>query len=250
MIDNQHTRNNPPWLQILLTIITVAGTIGAAWISNRIGVNTGQEQAFATAAAAPAVTAVTQIAITQIAATPSDTFVLASSTFDKDDEQWTEVVKEGEAATNKPIYQSIGGNLGGAITSNDIGTGNSYLAAPEKFLGTKSSLYGGLLLFDLRTSAMMTNVFTAPLVILVSHGNRTTLVFDTLYLPQQNFWTTYAIPLSEATRWINRDTGQSATSEDMRRVLSSLSELEIRSEFVRGSKDTVSLDNVLLLRLP
>jgi len=173
--------------------------------------------------------------------TPATSLILASSTFDTDDDGWK--VMGGAAG---PAYQSSGGNPGGFISANDVSGGDWYWVAPEKFLKDKSAAYGGILTFDL-TLSPTDNPYEASDVVLVGQG--ITLVFDTPYDPER-VWTAYAVLLSESAEWINDDTGQAATREEMTQVLSSLSELRIRGEFARGSSDTGGLDNVMLLRRP
>src|SRR5438552_3647113 len=68
--------------------------------------------------------------------------VIASSTFDIDDEGW--IVGEFYALTGSvtPTYVPTGGNPGGFIRTTDMLVWSAF-HAPAKFLGNMSAAYGG-----------------------------------------------------------------------------------------------------------
>jgi F0F1-type ATP synthase assembly protein I len=45
-----NSTSNSPWVQIVVAIIGLISAVAVAWIANRAGVSTGQQQAEATAA--------------------------------------------------------------------------------------------------------------------------------------------------------------------------------------------------------
>ena len=56
-------------------------------------------------------------------------------------------------------------------------------------------------------------------------------------------WTSYKVVLSESEEWKNKNTGNRATKSEILHVLTNLTGLYIRGEFVQGD-DVGSLDNV------
>jgi hypothetical protein len=162
---------------------------------------------------------------------------LASSSFDQDDEGWIVV---GDAFG--PYYAATGGYPGGHIYATDFVIGGVwYWQAPAKFLGDKSAAYGGTLTFDLRQSNISSQF--DDIDVILSTGD-STLIFDTPYNPGAE-WTAYTVNLTASPGWLNATTGRPATEAELRLVLSSLTELDIRGEYRTGT-DTGSLDNVVL----
>ncbi len=162
---------------------------------------------------------------------------LVASTFDTGDEGWT-VVNDAYS----PVYYAQGGNPGGYISATDKQQGQYwYWRAPAKFYGDFSMAYGKTLTFDLKQTAT-TSQADRDDVILVGGGIR--LVYNTSYNPGTT-WTSYSIFLHESAGWINTATGLIATQAEIQTVLSALSDLQIRGEYLVGP-DTGSLDNVVL----
>lgn len=164
------------------------------------------------------------------------------STFDIDDEGWT-VSGDAQGSSVIPNYNASGGNPDGYISAQDNVTGGVwYWKAPAKFLGDISSTYGNTVSFDLRQSSTASQ-FDAADVILEGGGLK--LVFNTLNNPATD-WTSYEVLLTESAGWkIETLDGVVPTVEQMNIVLSALTALYIRGEFVTGS-DRGDLDNVIL----
>ena len=167
---------------------------------------------------------------------------VVSSTFDGDDEGWT-VVGDAQGGAPKPDYFAADGNPGGFVSATDDVIGGAwYWRAPSTFHGDFSTVYTGVLSFDLRQSDA-TEPTDYPDIIISS--NALTLIYDKVDAPGTN-WTSYAVLLHETAGWKNVVTGKRATHSEMRFVLSALTDLQIRGEY-RGGSDTGGLDNVALI---
>jgi tetratricopeptide (TPR) repeat protein len=164
------------------------------------------------------------------------------SYFDNNDEDW-KVVGDSKNAFAKPDYHPSGGNPSGFISAKDEATGGIwYWKAPDKYLGSKGDAFGKKLSFDLKQSNT-TSQFEADDVIL--EGNGITLVCKLPVHPGID-WTSYTLVLSPEGGWkINNSAGPLASAEDIGRVLSNLTNLKIRGEFVEGP-DEGGIDNVCL----
>lgn len=180
-----------------------------------------------------------------------------STTFNTGSDGWTSVTlpypepgaPPSLLATYEPEFRQTGGNPAGYAfildPDGDGATGNvQYWRAPTGFLGNQLRSYGGTLSFDLLQTSSGYGYFDQEDVILVG-GNRT-LVYDVPANPAVNLWTAYTVPLSE-TGWRN-DTlnGAPATQSEMAAVLSSLTAIYIRGEYLLGP-DGQAIDNVELL---
>lgn len=167
---------------------------------------------------------------------------IAVSTFDTNDEGWT-VSGDAQGSSVIPDYVTSGGNPGGYVSALDnVAGGVWYWKAPAKFLGDVSSAYGQIFSFDLRQSSTASQ-FDAADVILEGSGLK--LVYDTPNNPGTD-WTSYEITLQETAGWkVGTLDGLSATAGQMDTVLSALTDLFIRGEYVTGS-DRGDLDNVVL----
>jgi RHS repeat-associated protein len=161
---------------------------------------------------------------------------VAANTFDTGDEGWTIF---GDAQSS---YISTGGNPGGYLSANDEASGITwYWQAPIEFLQSVSDNYGSILSFDLQQSSTDSQYDDNDLVLV---GGDITLVFDLNNNPDTT-WTNYQVELKENAGWINQATGQAATQDEFLTVLSALTDLRIRGEYVVGL-DTGGLDNVNL----
>jgi len=142
-----------------------------------------------------------------------------------------------------PTYFATGGNPGGYIQAVDQVLGLTWFwVAPPKFLGNDSAAYGQNLQFDLRQSGL-NNQFDEDDVVLMGSG--LTLAFDTPNNPGIT-WTSYNVPLLASAGWkLDSIAGAAATEAQMQSVLSNLTALRIRGEFITGP-DTGDLDNVAL----
>ncbi len=164
------------------------------------------------------------------------------STFDDDDEGW-KVVGDVINASAKPDYYKDGGNPGGYLSATDETTGGVwYWSAPEKFLGMKSRALNRKLRYDLKQSDLA-NQFEDADIILASRDM--ILVYSFSSHPDTS-WTSFSVTLSPDAGWKKTDVnGQAASREDLIKVLSELTDLKIRGEYITGP-DIGSIDNVCL----
>ena len=162
------------------------------------------------------------------------------SNFDLGDEGWT-ITGDAQGGLTDPSYSTEGGNPGGHIFAIDDVTGAIWrFRAPQKFYGDFSGAYGYNLRFDLRQSTS-TDQFESRDVII--EGGGSLIWIETLDNPGIE-WTSYTIPLVEGAGWqMNND--DEATEQDIRNVLRSIEDLQIRGEYRTGD-DTGRLDNVVL----
>lgn len=165
-----------------------------------------------------------------------------ASYFDNIDEDW-KVIGDAQEGDAKPNYYKNEGNPGGYISADDDAAGGVwYWSAPKKFLGDKSSAYGKKLEFSLKQSSVE-NQFDADDVVLV--GNEFRIAFNTPQNPGVD-WTDYSIKLDEHSGWkLNDVNGNVLSKEDFVKVLSKLTAIYIRGEFIEG-EDTGGLDSVVL----
>lgn len=179
------------------------------------------------------------IALTESPVIP-DPFVgpRIQSTFDDGVDGWSFIadVREFRAVAD-------GGNPGGYIEAVDYTTGQIwYFAAADKFLGDKSAYAGGRLQFDLKQSSLSSQIDYEDVII---EGGGLTIALDTPTNPGLD-WTSYAVFLDTRSDWRLDDlSGAAASLAEINQVLSNVTALYIRGEFVSGS-DTGGLDNVVM----
>lgn len=164
-----------------------------------------------------------------------------TSTFDTDTEGW---IVTGDATSANPNYVATGGNPGGYVSADDTAAGGVWVwAAPPKFLGDQSDSFGKTLSFDLKQSSLDSQFDDSDIIIT---GSDITISLDLSNNPGTD-WTHYSVILDETFPWkfgfITSPT--LATAEQIQTVLSNISSLKIRGEYVSGS-DTGGLDNVIL----
>lgn len=164
-----------------------------------------------------------------------------TSTFDVDDEGWLVV---GDATSSIPQYHADGGNEGGYISADDTANGGVwYWSAPEKFTGDQSASFGKNLSFDLAQNNLDSQFDADDILIL---GENLTLALDLPVNPGIN-WTSYSVKLDTSENWMIETylSGNEATEADIQEVLTNVTAIRIRGEFVSGP-DVGSLDNVIL----
>lgn len=146
-----------------------------------------------------------------------------------------------------PIRQTVGGNPSGYIEFTDPSDLSFFFEAPAKFLGNRSLSYGSVLQFDQFTTPNTPEWRVDPDVILVSGTEA--LVFQLPANPG-TAWTSRSVPLNE--NGFHKGTLQGAvpTQAEFQAVLSSLTALRIRGEFVAGVVERTGLDNVVLVEVP
>lgn len=87
------------------------------------------------------------------------------------------------------------------------------------------------------------SLYNAADVILVGGASPLTLVFDAAALPN-TAWTPFAVPLSQGQWRVGSLSGAFATQQQMTGVLSALTALRIRGEYIDNTAETGYLDNV------
>lgn len=139
---------------------------------------------------------------------------------------------------------ATGGNPGGYLEAVDYATGATwYFVAPSEYLGNKGAYSGGTLQFDLKQSSTGSQ-FANDDVVLVGGGVK--IVLNTGSHPGVD-WTHYSVNLDTDSDWrVSTSTGEVATQAQINTVLSDLTTLHIRGEFIVGS-DTGGLDNVAMI---
>ncbi len=165
------------------------------------------------------------------------------SRFEEGHDGWR-VTGDVEEETTKPTYHNEGGNPGGYLSGEDKEKGQTWFwIAPDKFLGDKSSYLGGSLTYDLKQEPA-TNLFEREDVTLA--GPERTLHYK--YSEKSDYpdttWTHYEVPL-RPDEWMVKGSDDTATSRQMRAVLSELENIHIRGEY-RAGNDVGGLDNVIL----
>ncbi|GAX61508.1 F0F1-type ATP synthase, alpha subunit [Candidatus Scalindua japonica] len=172
-----------------------------------------------------------------------------TSIFDSDADGW--FVQDVFQSTGNPGgtfsagWSATGGNPGGHIFKDDPGPLAFFLAAPGKFIGNKSGSIGGTLSFDLSTSA--TSVGNVDSLIWL-RGSGVILSYDASKQVETTF-TSFTAPLDSSGNWTYYQDGlvnsRAATDADFNLVLSNLSALMIRGDYINGVERT-SLDNVVM----
>jgi len=159
-----------------------------------------------------------------------------SSTFDTDADGWTMV---GDVASDGWI--ATGGDPGGYFQWVDAATGAEGLYnAPAKFLGDKSTFYGGTLTYNLQDTG--DNLPGADIVLT---GGGVTLYYPTAGTPGITpAWGAFSANLTEVG-WTMADGVTAATAQQMQTVLADVTSLEIRAEYVYGD-ESGGLDNVVM----
>jgi PKD repeat protein len=173
-----------------------------------------------------------------------DDGVVASSTFDTDDDGWR-ITGDAQGDGTAPDYFDTGGNPGGHICANDnVAGGTWYFSAPAKFLGDRTGAYGGTLAFDIKQSS--TDDQFAQDDIVLRNGTRTIVYdFGNATAHPGTDWTAYSVPLDATDPGWTYDSGGDVSPAAFRTLLGNLTGLSIRGEYVSGS-DTGCLDNVEL----
>jgi hypothetical protein len=145
---------------------------------------------------------------------------------------WTAI----DAATNDyhAGYSATGGNPGGYLVGfeDDPLGGTGYWIAPSKFLGNLSGYAGGTLSYDLKVFSG-TDYFSDVDVILTGNGKSAS-------------WTSNINPVGDG--WVNFKVqlNQANFGSDLASILSDMTEIQIRGEFISGAEQE-GLDNVKLM---
>lgn len=170
------------------------------------------------------------------------------SRFDSDAQGWT--IVDWDSATLSSIVGSYpaawnvsGGNPGGYISATDPSGQWFWFSAPSAFLGDRSSVFGGRLVFDLSVDISDGDT---TVVMLTGAGKR--LYFDGRS-PLPSF-TSYSVPLTPAGWRLNDwQTGVTPTSAELQSVLGNLDGVYISGDWHNGI-ESAGLDNVQLVPEP
>jgi len=169
---------------------------------------------------------------------------IVASTFDTNAEGWNAVsinASGSVSGTHTVTWNAAGGNPGGHLSRPDPQSGTTfYWNAPAQFLGNMSAAYGGTLGYEVRHTGGA--LYNAADVILVGGASPLTLVFDAAALPT-TAWTPFTIPFSQGQWRVGSLSGAFATQQQIADVLSALTALRIRGEYIDGG-ETGRLDNV------
>jgi hypothetical protein len=177
------------------------------------------------------------VAAAQPAAAKKHVVVLAQSTFDTNNEDWSTI---GDAFSAD--YNATGGNPGGFISGVDQSLGSTwYFRAPAKFLGNRLAAYGQTLTYDIIASDVPDNRGAADVIL---RGGGITLLYSGVRLPTTS-WSHFSVVIKPGKNWVLGDTNRKATAKQFKKVLANLEELDIRGEYITGP-DTEGLDNVML----
>lgn len=184
------------------------------------------------------------------------------STFEATTEGWT-VVGDVQDGSVFPDRVEDGGDPGAYLSAEDDVTGDVwYWVAPRAFRGAKAPYVGGRLSLSLRQSRTVSQ-FSAPDVVLASDERTLYHDFGDADAHPRTEWTRYDVPL-RADAWLQDtetgsigdvpdddrlDRSEPATASTFESVLTDLSALHVRGEYVSGA-DTGDLDRVTMVPGP
>jgi len=208
------------------------------------------------------------LAVTAAAFSPAAMAIVpigASSTFDTDADGWkfVDVPGVGNYVDVQPgypadvVYSSTGGNPGGFIAATDPSNLTFFFAAPGKFLGDQSLVYGGTLKYDIKVNPATPEWTGDPDVVLISQAG--VLVYDFGQSAAANPGASFSsrtIPWTESGWRIGNINGSAVTQQQFQQVVTSLGSLLIAGEFIASTPgvsstfETASLDNVMLTPVP
>lgn len=159
-----------------------------------------------------------------------------TSSFDTDAQGWS---TDKDARDFR--WEASGGNPGGFIAADDIGSGQYWrFAAPSAYLGDLSAYYGESLSYELKQLGTVGTVINQSDIDISGAG--ITIEYRFGQAPTGD-WTPYSVVIAEGTGWeVN---GSPATETQIRDVLADVTDLSIRGEFRVGA-DSCGLDNVRL----
>ena len=146
-----------------------------------------------------------------------------------------------DTGTADPDFHAAGGHPGGYIGYVDEAVGETwYFRAPESALKALRAAEDGTLSYSLKQSMEPPGFIDDDVII---QGPAGRLSFRTGRTPG-TAWSDFTVPLTASAGW-RWNWNAEATPEQMRRVLTNATSLEIRGEFHTGP-DEGGLDNVVL----
>ena len=154
-----------------------------------------------------------------------------SSTFDTGAEGWTALDTVGHDYNAN--WQSTGGNPGGFLegVENVSNGGTGYFIAPSKFLGDLSAYAGGTLSYDLEV--ISGSDYFSDVDVIISNGSNSVS------------WTSNINPVGDGWVAFHVQLDQANFGSNLASILSNVTELQIRGEFISGPEEE-GLDNVKL----
>lgn len=184
---------------------------------------------------------------------------IVESTFDTNADGWKVRPSPMVGPNQLPIWLNNVKGHQGAIVSLELGVQYpGVFVAPDKFLGDKSTAYGGHLTFDTGTEFIHNPALPNERghLVYISDGS-TWLVYDPPASLSANQWATLDVPLYLDSNWkvvesfgaSNNEVtiGREATEAELRAVLGDLEYLYIRGEWHFLGIDSVWLDNVRII---
>lgn len=174
-----------------------------------------------------------------------------SSTFDTDIDGWTVVDMidsggpyEPPIGYYTPIWVSTGGDPGGYLSASDPSSYAFGFGAPSKYLGDKSSYYGGSFNFSFRCTQ---SNWTKDNVVIFVGANK--VIVSEIAMPLLN-WSSRTIKLVESNFKYNNKNGAVVSETDFRNVLKSLTAVRILGEYGNTPYETTDIDTVVMKQLP
>jgi hypothetical protein len=147
----------------------------------------------------------------------------------------------GDTGPAEPELHAAGGHPGGYISHVDEAVGETwYFRAPESVLRALSAAEHGTLSYSLKQSADLPGVLDDDVIILGGAGR---LSFRFATSPDTG-WRIFSVKLAAGAGW-RWNWSAPATQEQIRRVLTNPTSLEIRGEYHTGP-DEGALDNFKL----
>ena len=147
----------------------------------------------------------------------------------------------GDSGAVEPQLHENGGHPGGYISHADEALGETwYFRAPDEVLRALRAVEHGTLSYHLRQSEPVVGIFEDDVVIIGPAGR---LSYRFPYSPGTG-WTSFSVRLDAAAGW-KWNWNATATQEQMRRVLTDPTSLEIRGEYHTGP-DEGALDEVVI----
>lgn len=175
-----------------------------------------------------------------------DPNVIVEDLFKKGNSGWT-VIGDAEPGYVDPSFSKKGGVKGGYIYAKDEAKGGVwFFSSSDNYKGDKSEFYDKTLTFHLFQESKMTRQFSSTDVIFRNDDQQVYYLFDEY--PGKE-WTLYSIKINDLDNWYvgefskNEEERIKATEEDIKDVLSNVTEFLIRGEYETGP-DTGGLTRV------
>lgn len=120
--------------------------------------------------------------------------------------------------------------------------------APESYLGDKREFYGATLKFSLFQDSKISRQFASDDIILANGNDQITYIHQKDDYPWKE-WTHYEVKISADSGWFKGGykSNVAATEDDIKAILSNLTQFSIRGEFETGP-DTGALDQVIITK--